>query len=231
MLRETTAIAYLSSVLAYIDVSSLSRQHITVLVEFMCERVDDEVAIKEICNGLIALQGMSRFSKEDAQLTARTITRKVDMKKHSQGTRFIALSLIDKLMSNHRGALKNMGDDFITAFTDFVAGEKDPRNLMIVFSLWRVILVEFDILKHTEEVFDAIYCYFPITFRPPPDDPYGITTQDLKERLRDCLCSTHYFAKQLFPNLIDKLDSTNVNVKVRLFPPLPSNVFPILTAK
>lgn len=63
-------------------------------------------------------------------------------------------------------------------------------------------------------MFDIIYCYFPITFRPPPDDPYKITAQDLKFRLRECLSATHYFAGQVFPSLIEKLDSTSQSVKV-----------------
>lgn len=58
-----------------------------------------------------------------------------------------------------------------------------------------------------------MFCYFPITFRPPPDDPYGITAQDLKSRLRDCVAASGYFAPYAFPQLIDKLDSTSPNVK------------------
>ena len=63
-------------------------------------------------------------------------------------------------------------------------------------------------------MFDSVFCYFPITFRPPPDDPYGITAQDLKARLRACLASTPLFASSAFPALLDKLDSTSLNVKV-----------------
>jgi DNA repair/transcription protein MET18/MMS19 len=63
-------------------------------------------------------------------------------------------------------------------------------------------------------MFDVVYCYFPITFRPPPNDPYGITAQDLKIRLRECIASTRYFAGQVLPSLIEKLDSTSQNVKM-----------------
>lgn len=63
-------------------------------------------------------------------------------------------------------------------------------------------------------MFDSVFCYFPITFRPPPDDPYGITAQDLKNRLRACIASTSPFARYAFPALLDKLDSTSPNVKV-----------------
>jgi hypothetical protein len=39
-------------------------------------------------------------------------------------------------------------------------------------------------------VFEALNCYFPITFTPPPHDPFGITTEMLVAALEDCLCSS-----------------------------------------
>jgi len=66
----------------------------------------------------------------------------------------------------------------------------------------------------SQTLFDSVFCYFPITFRPPPNDPYGVTAQDLKNRLRDCIAASGEFAPYAFPQLIDKLDSTSPNVKV-----------------
>lgn len=62
-------------------------------------------------------------------------------------------------------------------------------------------------------LFDSVFCYFPITFRPPPNDPYGITAQDLKDRLRGCIAATGRFAPYALPQLIDKLDDTSPIVK------------------
>jgi DNA repair/transcription protein MET18/MMS19 len=106
-----------------------------------------------------------------------------------------------------------MGDESLTGITTLVGGEKDPRNLMLVFSMLRVIMVEWDISQHSELMFDSVYAYFPITFRPPPNDPYGITAQDLKDRLRDCLSSTGLLAIHSIPSLLDRLDSTSPTVK------------------
>lgn len=106
-----------------------------------------------------------------------------------------------------------MGDESLIGITSLVGGEKDPRNLMLVFSMLRVIMVEWDISRHTELMFDSVYAYFPITFRPPPNDPYGITAQDLKDRLRDCLSSTGALAPHAVPALLDRLDSTSPTVK------------------
>ena len=74
-------------------------------------------------------------------------------------------------------------------------------------------MVEWDISQHVQTMFDSVYAYFPITFRPPPHDPYGITAQDLKDRLRECLASTGALAPYTFPSILDRLDSTSTTVK------------------
>ena len=53
-------------------------------------------------------------------------------------------------MSHHRQALRNLGDESLIGITDLVSGEKDPRNLMIIFSVLKVVMVEWDIINHAE---------------------------------------------------------------------------------
>ena len=43
-------------------------------------------------------------------------------------------------------------------------------------------------LGDMKSFFDVTFCYFPITFRPPPDDPYGITSDQLKDKLLFVFC-------------------------------------------
>lgn len=43
-----------------------------------------------------------------------------------------------------------MGDESLVGIVDLVSGEKDPRNLMVVFSLLKVVMVEWDISNHVE---------------------------------------------------------------------------------
>lgn len=87
-------------------------------------------------------------------------------------------------MSRSRPALIRMGKDFIKGYCTLVEGEKDPRNLMLSFGMIHVILVEFELTDCVEDLFDITFCYFPITFTPPPDDPYGISSDDLVVALR-----------------------------------------------
>ena len=46
-----------------------------------------------------------------------------------------------------------------------------------------------------EELFEVTSCYFPIDFRPPPNDPHGISTDSLIQGLRGCLAGTPKFAE------------------------------------
>lgn len=98
--------------------------------------------------------------------------------------------------------------------TQIAEGEKDPRNLLLAFSLAKVIILEFDIESSIEELFDVTYCYFPITYRPPPRDPYGISTDDLRAALRACLAGSALFARQAMPLLLDKLSGSGGEMKI-----------------
>ena len=73
-----------------------------------------------------------------------------DLQLRPQSQRLQVLELLNSLMSDQRKALMTLGSEFITGVVDLVSGEKDPRNLMIIFSILRVIMIEWDISKHGE---------------------------------------------------------------------------------
>ncbi|CAG8718188.1 16808_t:CDS:2, partial [Cetraspora pellucida] len=110
-------------------------------------------------------------------------------------------------------ALKQLESEFVTGYIQSMDGEKDPRNLLLAFSSIKLIIQEFDISSQAESLFEVTFCYFPITFKPPPDDPYGITADDLKVALRECLSATPLFAKFAMPLLVEKLTSESINAK------------------
>lgn len=107
-----------------------------------------------------------------------------------------------------------MGKPFLKGYVDLAEGEKDPRNLMYLFTMDRVILIEWELDAELAEAFyDITYCYFPITFKPPPDDPYGITTDNLKTALRRCLTANPSLAPHAMPLLLEKLAASGGNTK------------------
>ncbi|KAK2873494.1 hypothetical protein FQN49_002310 [Arthroderma sp. PD_2] len=204
------AVSYLTAVIKALPEKFLTRQQIQVLTAFYCARIEDGGAI----TGLRTLQAMDRFEKNMGQDAFRALYQhSTQFRGRPQSQRLQVLHLLNELMIKNRTALRDMNDESLIGIVDLVSGERDPRNLMIVFSVLKVVMMEWDISGHTQELFDAAYNYFPITFRPPPNDPYGVTAQDLKDRLQACITSTPLFAPHAFPSLLDKLDSTSANVK------------------
>ncbi|PWY71088.1 ARM repeat-containing protein [Aspergillus sclerotioniger CBS 115572] len=204
------AVSYLTAVIKALPPKFLSRQQIQVLTTFFCDRIEDGGAVA----GLETLQKLDRFNKALAEEVALAVfDRFQELQSRSQSQRFQVYQLLNEMMINHRAALHEMGDESLVGIVNLMTGEKDPRNLMLVFSILKVVMVEWDVSNHAEELFDSVYNYFPITFRPPPNDPYGITAQDLKDRLQDCISANSQFAPHAVPSLLDKLDSTSPNVK------------------
>jgi hypothetical protein len=55
-------------------------------------------------------------------------------------------------------------------------------------------------------LFETVSCYFPITFSPPPDDPFGIKPESLMAALDACLC-TYYGSSNKSNYNNSKIDS------------------------
>lgn len=43
-----------------------------------------------------------------------------------------------------------MGDESLVGIVDLVSGERDPRNLMLIFSILKVLMVEWDISNNVQ---------------------------------------------------------------------------------
>ena len=215
------AVSYLADVLESVPARALTGHERKLLCDFIIGRIEGDVeGIGASARALLALEERGKWDSDAVRKIMETFLDHAnplsDFK--TQLERFAVLQLYDLLFSKYRASLKELHqkDHEVTGklISSFV-GEKDPRNLMIVFSILQVTMTEWDVKAFAQDLFDAVFNYFPIAFKPPPDDPYGITAQDLKDRLRDCIAANSDFAPYAFPGLLDKLDSSSMNTKVR----------------
>ena len=150
---------------------------------------------------------------------ARTIAAALfglDLRKYPQPLRFLVYDVVRTLVERHLGALRAMrvpdgadGSAFVRGYAQLVGGEKDPRNLLVLFGVARAFLTAWPLpATEAEAMYNVLFCYFPISFRPPPDDPFGITPDDLKRALRACLAASPAFATMAYPLLLEKLSAT-----------------------
>ena len=56
-----------------------------------------------------------------------------------------------------------------------------------------------------QKIFDSIACYFPITFSPPEDDPFGVTTESLISAIEGVFLSHKVLHPYVLPFLVDHL--------------------------
>lgn len=192
---------------------------VSVLVAFLRTRIEDNAGVKEAAQGLRSLMEMNRFMKKDTIDIMETLFKNTrDLQRQPVLSRFAVYRLIEKALDRCREVLQGMNDRFIDGLLSLIEFEKDPRNLMIVFSSLHVVMAEFTIAEQqTVALWDAVFRYYPISYNPKPGDKVQITKQDLQQRLEACITSNSRFAPYALPSLLAKLDQElGVTVKVSL---------------
>jgi DNA repair/transcription protein MET18/MMS19 len=195
------------------DAQVISQQSATVLVEFFLSRLDDQPSVAELLQGLLVLLDLGVVSKTEQLSIPSRIFMELNIQNYPQSARFAVFSIFERLFEQNVAGLKKLGSEFIMGFIHSMDGEKDPRNLMCLFKLAKLIMIHLDYSSHANDLFEVCFCYFPITFRPPPDDPYGVTADDLKAALREIVSFSPEFAPQAIPVLLEKLSSTTPSAK------------------
>lgn len=107
-----------------------------------------------------------------------------------------------------------MSGDFLYGLINSIDGERDPRNLDLIFSFMPDFLSQYPLLHLAEEIFEIFACYFPIDFNPSKQDPESITRDALAEKLNSCLVANEEFAEWTVALAVEKLDSDLVVAKL-----------------
>ncbi|XP_015243038.1 PREDICTED: MMS19 nucleotide excision repair protein homolog [Cyprinodon variegatus] len=189
--------------------AELTEREVELLLAFYENRLKDHYVITPpVLRGLQALTKSRRLPPGAAVSMLKALFQDVHVQSLMLAERACVYNMLINLMESREDELKGLGADFVFGFVQSMDGERDPRNLLLAFQIARNILLRgYNLGKFTEELFEVTSCYFPIDFSPPPNDPHGITKEELIQALRAVLTGTPKFAEFLLPLIIEKLDS------------------------
>ncbi|KAJ1974023.1 hypothetical protein H4R35_003813 [Dimargaris xerosporica] len=161
-----------------------------------------------------AILTLSGFTSDFAVDVTQSLFGKVHVQSFQQTTRLQIFKLIQALLDGHLSAIQQRCPQLAIDFMQAMDGEKDPRNLMVCFTLFPTVVQSFALQGQEEELFEIVFCYFPITFKPPPGDALGITADQLKQALRRCITAVPAFGPYAVDPLVGKLSSTSGTAKL-----------------
>jgi DNA repair/transcription protein MET18/MMS19 len=151
----------------------------------------------------------------------KTLFRELNVQSADQAVRSSVYDLLEYILTNDihsKAILGQLSDssneayalDFCAEFIKAMDGEKDPRCLLYCLRI-SAILLSPSFSEATaplmSEIFDVTACYFPITFKPPPNDPHGITRERISLLLAKVFSSSKDLAPKVVPLLLEKLNS------------------------
>ncbi|CAL1604897.1 unnamed protein product [Knipowitschia caucasica] len=189
--------------------NSLTEKEVEVLKTFYENRLKDHyVVTPPVLQGLKSLTKCTVLPSGSAVSMLRSLFQDVHVQSLMLAERACVYNMLINLMETREAELKSLGPDFVFGFVQSMDGERDPRNLLLSFQVASNIIHRgYDLGKFAEELFEVTSCYFPIDFSPPPNDPHGITKEELILALRSILTGTPVFAEFLLPLIIEKVDS------------------------
>lgn len=121
-----------------------------------------------------------------------------------QKIRFVAFQLF--LLLLERTQIDFSSED-LRAIAKCVDGERDPRNLSLVFQIVRLLQSKNEDSAWQFLLFEMGFRYFPITFRPKPGESFSVDVPLLKSQLKEILIENAIVYDSLTEFLIEKLNS------------------------
>ncbi|XP_030373580.1 MMS19 nucleotide excision repair protein homolog [Scaptodrosophila lebanonensis] len=205
----------LSSVLAGLPVDILNAQQLEFLTTFYTDRLrDHHNVMPAIIEGINALVHMKNLPSQYVPMILQSFFQHTTCQSQTRGDRTKLFNLFQYLTLHFKNELQTMAGDFLYGLINSIDGERDPRNLDIIFSFMPDFIANYPLLHLAEEMFEIFSCYFPIDFNPSKQDPTAITRDDLAGKLTNCLVATPVFAEWTVVLAVEKLESDLVVAKL-----------------
>ncbi|KAH9257780.1 hypothetical protein BASA81_003798 [Batrachochytrium salamandrivorans] len=195
--------------------AKLSTNQLETLLEFFLNRYKTDWESAMAClRGIRAL--LLRKSVDKTELFAQNklkfgnialaVLTDHDVTELVQTLRALVFEICLVLATDFRNVAFGGENWFGLGFQSAMEGERDPRCLLVCLRVLGAILVEAPpSWSVVEDAFELINVYFPITFQPPPNDPFGITHTDLVDALNQCFVANEQMVICALPMALERI--------------------------
>ncbi|SPP84614.1 MMS19 nucleotide excision repair protein homolog isoform X1 [Drosophila guanche] len=198
----------LSAVLCALPTDLLSAEQLEFLTTFYTDRLrDHHNVMPAIIDGIDAMVHMKALPAGNVPLILQAFFQHTTCQSQTRGDRTKLFNIFKYLTLTFKEELTTMAGDFVYGLINSIDGERDPRNLEIIFSFMPDFMANYPLLHLAEEMFEIFACYFPIDFNPSKQDPTAITRDQLAAKLTNCLVANNEFAEWTVVLAVEKLES------------------------
>ena len=173
---------------------------------FFSSRLEsDQQSALPCLRGLLALLEGHALSDEAVRAAYAAALGSTPVQAWPQPMRAAAFRIGVLALARHASALP--AESAAEVFREAMAGEKDPRCLVICLDGLRLLLADERLggRRLCEAVFDAVAAYFPVAFYPPPGDAHGITHEAVADAVNAVFAAHADMSDFVLPLLIEKL--------------------------
>lgn len=214
---RSRAISFLADMILQAPSMVERREDVHYLAEFFSSRLVDWPALHGALQGCYAIIMSDKVEEDDAVDMLQTLNDGVYVRSLSAKDRSLALRVIHKIVSKHGIRALDAEIDLAELIIVSIDGEKDPLCLMDGFKAAQVVLQTFESLGEqsvhwgmieaaSEEMFDILSCYFPVSFTPSEHDQ-SITRDDIAVALELTLLSWRGFHSSVLDIVEEKMSS------------------------
>lgn len=198
-----------SEILKNLPRDFLSDVQLMFILAFYADRTKDHHSVvPAILAGTLAMSRMENIPEEEfVGLFMTLISGSVTCQSQTRGDREIFYEIIEFCSRTYMNRLTSTKDEFLQGMIAALEGERDPRNLLRIFTFMPKVMELYPLGHWTEEMFEVFACYFPVDFHPPANVPNPITRDQLAERLLTCLTASKDFVEFAIPLAVEKLES------------------------
>ncbi|ODN03000.1 MMS19 nucleotide excision repair protein [Orchesella cincta] len=215
--ERSKAVEILANVFAQLPSDFLNEKELQFIVDFLCDRCKDQhIVIPKIIMCVLPIVKCKNLPAGAGVKLLEQLFKEANIQSHIHKIRHSFFKSLQILLNSRLKEIQNMSSDFVMNFLQSMDGEKDPRNLLLLFRIIPCIVSEFELGPFLEDFFEMLSCYFPIDFNPTVKVPGEemVTRDHLANALHICLSQTNEFAPFLIPLVMEKLESSSVDAKI-----------------